>query len=260
MFGIAGSAMALDLPIAPTRIAKFRRLLAGPAGLLLLIAVAIGILAGVIEVSGMMRAWKLQRGSYSEDWSLLDWRARSGFDTFKVTVRGLRLTMPKFFVTRAHRMGLADAEVDEVRTVEFELRLPDFKPYGPASQEQYAKDPASKLVIRVLTREEATPPETMIAEAVASGHRQHPNPVPDGAVHLSSRSKFEEWAYAYTKESGYKLFAICARDAAENLCTARFLLRADIAVEYRFARTPNLAEWPAIDAKLRTLLASFAAS
>ncbi|MCK6452238.1 MAG: hypothetical protein L6R19_15530 [Alphaproteobacteria bacterium] len=240
--------------------ACIKKALAGPAGLLLLIATGIGILAGVIEIGNDMRAWKLARGSYSEDRSLLDWRRQSGFETFRVTVRGVRLTMPKFFVTRAHRIGLADAPADEVRTVEFELRLPDFKPYGPASQEQYAKDAAGKLSIRLLTREEAAPPETLIAEAVASGHREHPNPVPDGNVHLSPRSKFEEWAYAYTKADGYRLFAICARDPAENLCTARFMLRPDVAVEYRFARTPHLARWPDIDAKLRALLESFVAT
>lgn len=240
--------------------ATIRRALAGPPGLLLLIATGIGILAAVIEIGNNMRARKLARGSYSEDRSLLDWRRQSGFETFRTRVGGARLVMPKFFVTRAHRIGLAGAPADEVRTVEFELRLPDFKPYGPTSQEQYAKDAAGKLLVRLLTREEAAPPEALIAEAVASGHREHPHPVPDGKVHLSPRSKFEEWAYAYTEAGGYKLFAICARDPAENLCTARFMLRPDVAVEYRFARTPHLARWPETDAKLRTLLQSFIAS
>lgn len=237
--------------------AGIKKALAGPLGLLLLIATGIGILAAVIEIGNNMRAWKLARGSYSEDRSLLDWRRQSGFETFRLRIAGSSLVMPKFFVTRAHRIGLAEAPADEVRTVELELRLPDFKPYGPASQELYAKDATGKLLVRLLTREEAAPPEKMIEAAVASGHREHPNPVPDGKVHLSPRSKFEEWAYAYTKAGGYRLFAICARDPAENFCTARFMLRPGVAVEYRFARTPHLAQWPAIDAKLRALLESF---
>jgi hypothetical protein len=243
-------------PPSPPPQPKPRRPWAGPLGVLLLIALGIGLLAAGTEIALRLRAWNLGRGAYPEEWSLLEWRSRSGFETVHVAVAGRRLTLPKFFVTRADRGGLAGPE-EEVRKVTLELRLPDFKPYGPRSAEDYAADRRDRIYIGLLTRAEATPPEEIVAAAVASGHRRHPNPVPDGKVHLAERSPHEDWAYAYTAEAGYRLFAICERGKVENGCDARFMAGPDIAVAYHFPRERYLDDWASIDAKVRALLRSF---
>lgn len=240
---------------APAR-AFLRRLGAGPLGVLALILLGVGVLAAGTELMLRLRAWTLARGAYPEEWSLLDWRQRTGFETLAASIAGQRLVLPKFFVTRAERGGPRGSP-DEVSKITFVLRLPDFRPFGPRSAEDYAADRGDRIHIGLLTGEEAASPAAIVAAAVASGQRQHPNPVPDGRPHVAARSPYEDWAYAYTPERGYRLFAICGRAGAEAGCDARFMAGADLAVAYHFPRERYLDDWPAIDAKVRALLASF---
>jgi len=234
-----------------------RRLFAGPAAVILPVVLGIALLAAGIEATMKLRAWRLQRGVFPETVSLLDWQRQPGVERVELTIAGRDLVLPKFFVTRADRARLDGGEADEVSRVVFELRLPDFRPYGLDSVEQYKAEPGARLYIGLLTGPDATPPQEIVRRAVASGQRRDPNPIPDGKPHVAPRSAYEDWAYAYTAEGGYRLFAICGKDKAENLCDARFMAGPGLAVAYGFARERHLADWPAIDAKVRALLQSF---
>jgi hypothetical protein len=237
--------------------ASLRSLLAGPAGLLLLVAAGIGLLAAVPEIAFKMRAANLLRGAYPEDWPLPDWRARDGFERARVAMPGLALTMPKFFVVRT-RSDPTDRTGERAGAVEIEIRLPGFQPYGPNSQQDYTERPLDRLSIELSAGDRAPGPEERIERLVATGRHAPLVPVADGAVHVARKTDRDDWAYAYRAGSGYALLAVCDRMGADDRCAASFALRPNVLVEYRFARARYLTDWPAIDAKIRELLESFA--
>jgi len=237
--------------------ASLRSALAGPAGILLIVATGIGLLAAVPEFAFKMRTANLLRGAYPEDWPLPDWRAREGFERTRVMMPGLALTMPKFFVMRT-RPDPTDEAGQRAGTVEIEIRLPGFQPYGPNSRQDYAERPLDRLYIELSASDRAPTPEERIERLVATGRHAPLLPEADGAVHVARKTDRDDWAYAYRAGRGYTLIAVCDRMGANDLCAASFPLRPTVQVEYRVARERYLNDLPMIDATVRALVESFA--